>query len=126
MCITKEKKQTLGKCGSCWSFATTGVLEGQFFRKTGKLISMSEQNLVDCDKISNGCNGGNKEMAYKYIQNNGGIDTEDSYPYETRQGKCRYNRKYDCNVKVNGYVEIEEGNENALMKAVATVGPSEF
>ncbi|MCI3751392.1 hypothetical protein MQC27_24985 [Escherichia coli] len=116
----KDQKQ----CGSCWAFSTTGSLEGQHFLKDGKLVSLSEQNLVDCsDKFGNmGCMGGLMDQAFRYIKANKGIDTEDSYPYEAQDGKCRFDAS-NVGATDTGYVDVEHGSESALKKAVATIGP---
>nr|XP_057946226.1 cathepsin L.1 isoform X1 [Doryrhamphus excisus] len=116
----KDQKQ----CGSCWAFSTTGSLEGQTYKKTGKLVSLSEQQLVDCsgDFGNMGCMGGLMDNAFRYIKKNGGIDTEASYPYEGVDGYCRFNPA-NIGATCTGYVDVKKGDEHALQQAVATVGP---
>merc|ERR1711998_628564 len=84
--VTGVKDQ--GQCGSCWSFSATGTMEGAWQISTGRLTSLSEQQLVDCDKSSDGCQGGFMDGAVKYAEGHGSC-TESSYPYTGRDGYCR-------------------------------------
>jgi cathepsin L len=119
--VTPIKNQ--GQCGSCWAFSSTGSLEGQHFKKTGNLVSLSEQNLVDCDKTNAGCGGGWMDNAFNYVQSNGGIDTEEYYPYQAKDmPDCTYNDQ-DIGSDCTAHVDIEKGSETGLKAAVATVGP---
>ena len=120
--VTEVKNQ--GSCGSCWTFSATGALEGQNFRKTGKLVSLSEQQLIDCDyeKHDSGCDGGMMESAFTYVKHAGGINYESKYPYEMKNYTCihvKYNRAClngdrkrcrfdpkDIGVKSKGFVDI--------------------
>ncbi|XP_029437294.1 cathepsin K-like isoform X2 [Rhinatrema bivittatum] len=114
--------QNQGQCGSCWAFSSVGALEGQLKRKTGKLVSLSPQNLVDCDTDNFGCDGGYMTNAFDYVRDNKGIDSADAYPYIGQDESCLYNPTKMA-ATCRGYKEIPTGSEKALKRAVARVGP---
>lgn len=120
--VTEVKDQ--GQCGSCWSFSTTGSVEGCHFLANKELVSLSEQNLIDCSFSygNQGCNGGLMTNAMQYIISNGGIDTEQSYPYTaTDNGKCAYTKK-NRGATLKSFHNIKQGDEQQLLEA-AVKGP---
>jgi C1A family cysteine protease len=107
-------------CGSCYAFATIAALESHYFIKTGKLLKLSEQEIVDCAEGTDGCIGGSPAMVYNYIIKNG-IALAEDYPYTSKQGKCRKDEVARSEVTVYGY-SVLESSEN-LTNAVAEFGP---
>ncbi|GAA0180617.1 cysteine protease [Lithospermum erythrorhizon] len=109
-----------GQCGSCWAFSTVGAVEGINQIVSGSITSLSEQELVDCDKSYNqGCNGGLMDYAFDFIIKNGGIDTEEDYPYSGRDGTCDQYRKNAHVVSIDGFEDVPQNDEKSLRKAVA-------
>ncbi|KAL9268336.1 Cysteine proteinase mucunain-like protein [Drosera capensis] len=109
-----------GACGSCWAFSTIATVEGINYVVTGNLTSLSEQELVDCDRAEDmGCNGGLMDNAFQFILQNGGIDSEDDYPYTAEDGVCDQSRMNKRVVSIDGYEDVPSYNERALKKAVA-------
>jgi cathepsin L len=120
--VTPIKNQ--GQCGSCWSFSTTGSTEGCHFITTKKLVSLSEQNLMDCSTSqgNQGCDGGLMTQAMDYIISNKGIDTESSYPYTAQDGTCHY-KAANSGATLKSYVNVNQGDENDLQSKVY-LGPT--
>ena len=120
--VTPVKNQ--GNCGSCWSFSTTGSIEGAYKIKYGSLLSFSEQQLVSCDTTDAGCNGGWMDDAFTWIKNNGGITTESAYPYTSgttgASGTCnKSGYTNNANAAPKSFTDVTVGSVSALMSAVA-------
>lgn len=110
-----------GQCGSCWSFSTTGSVEGAHALATGNLVSLSEQQLIDCSVAqgNQGCNGGLMDYAFQYIISNKGLTTEASYPYSgTGPNTCGAAGK-EVAATITSFADVPAGDENSLLAAVA-------
>lgn len=117
--VTNVKNQ--GACGSCWSFASTGALEGAYFVKYGKLVSFSEQELVACDPVDQGCNGGFMDNAFEWVEKNGGLCSEEDYPYTAGsgiKGFCKHRCKPVPNSSPVTFTDVDH-KETSLESAVA-------
>lgn len=118
--VTPIKYQ--GNCGSCWAFSSVASIEGINQIKTGRLTSLSEQELVDCVTGSN-CGGGNMQSAFGWVVKNGGITTENDYPYTSGvtgiNGICSSSKTKNHAATITGYQRVPANNELALEKAVA-------
>ena len=124
--VTPVKNQQ--SCGSCWSFSTTGALEGIYAIKRANLVSFSEQQLVDCDYIraggtSLGCNGGDMQSAMEWIGKNNGLCTEQAYPYVSgttqTNGPCQKTCSIVSGSDISTTVSVSANSDSAMMTALA-------
>jgi len=116
--VTPVKNQ--GQCGSCWSFSTTGALEGAYAVKSGTLLSLSEEQLVDCSRLNNGCNGGSMDLAFMYTERHP-LETESDYPYVAGGGtatSCSYDSSKG-KVGATGYNDVSTNSVDQLKAAIA-------
>eukprot|EP00618_Florenciella_parvula_P001872 CAMPEP_0119475610 /NCGR_PEP_ID=MMETSP1344-20130328/6432_1 /TAXON_ID=236787 /ORGANISM="Florenciella parvula, Strain CCMP2471" /LENGTH=311 /DNA_ID=CAMNT_0007509171 /DNA_START=10 /DNA_END=945 /DNA_ORIENTATION=- len=120
--VSEVKNQ--GSCGSCWTFSTTGCLESHNFLTNGEMNLLAEQQLVDCagDFNNFGCDGGLPSQAFTYIHYNGGIDTEDAYPYTAVDGTCEYSAA-SVGAKVEAVNNITYLDEDQLVDSIGLFGP---
>jgi cathepsin L len=114
--VTPIKDQ--GQCGSCWAFSATGAIEGAVQISSGSLVSVAEQELVDCAGAqgNQGCNGGLMDYAFDYVISKQGIAKESDYPYTARDGRCKSGLARVS--KISAYVDVKAGDEAALMTAL--------
>lgn len=138
--LTAVKDQ--GECGSCWTFASTETLESQWFLKTGKRECLSEQFILDCTPNpqqcggTGGCAGGTAELAYARLKVLGGLPSEYTYPYISGMGgnqSCKgtfplqparaHSGAESAAANVTGYVNVPSNDADAVMDAVANIGP---
>jgi len=119
--VTPVKDQ--GQCGSCWTFSSTGALEGAHAIATGELLSFSEQQIVDCANVKHGymsfgCNGGNQSVAFKYLEKHN-AELESVYKYTAKNGSCAYDKDSATAVDVSTYTNVTKNNVSQMKTAVA-------
>lgn len=120
--LTPIKNQ--GQCGSCWAFATVAAVEAQHAIKKNQLVSLSEQEMVDCDDKNNGCSGGYRPYAMRFVKENG-LESEKEYPYSAlKHDQCML-KQNDTRVFIDDFRMLSQ-NEEEIANWVGTKGPVTF
>jgi len=123
-----------GQCGSCWAFSTTEEIESMWFLDGNDMPELAPQQIVSCDKVDQGCNGGDTTTAYAYVIKAGGLEAGSDYPYVSgnsgENGQCKFN-KADVVAHISAWSYAIEPcdsgcghqNETGLQAALLAVGP---
>jgi len=114
-----------GQCGSCWAFSATEAIESQWFLAGHSLVSLSPQQIVDCDqgRGDEGCNGGDTPTAYAYVIAAGGMDTMQDYPYTAEDDTCAFkSNEVAASIKDWTYI-TKTKNETEMQQKLLTSGP---
>lgn len=123
-CLVAVKNQ--GACGSCWAFASTTPVEFAKCKASGVVVNLSEQQLVDCDKFDNGCNGGFYDRAWNHIMNATGIAKTANYPYKAVAGPCKFDavkNKTAIGAQLLAWSKVAPKNAVAMQTALVKYGP---
>jgi len=115
--VTPVKDQ--GQCGSCWAFSVAETAESAYIlagKANATSLRVSEQQIVDCDTMDGGCNGGNPETAWQYIISTGGLDSEASYPYTAEDGTCAFKKQNVVATVGSWKYACTQGDETTLQQ----------
>jgi len=122
--VTPVKDQ--GQCGSCWAFSVVENVESMWIisgKANASDLRLSEQQVVDCDSVDAGCNGGDPPTAFQYIMQAGGLESEDSYPYTAEDGSCQFSQK-DVVAQVKDWrYATSQGDEKTMQQNLVSWGP---
>jgi len=111
-----------GQCGSCWAFATTENIESVWMIGKHGSVTLSPQQIVDCDTGEQGCSGGDPAQAYQYVHNQGGLDTLSFYPYHAVRGACRYSAAH-VGARIAGEKNGYGNSEDQMAANLANTAP---
>jgi hypothetical protein len=111
------------QCGSCWAFSVTEEVESQWFLAGHPLPDLAPQQIVDCDTVDQGCNGGDPPTAYAYLITAGGLESESAYPYTAEDGTCQADKSKFVTTLTGWKYACKGNNETEMVNNVAQYGP---